>query len=329
MKKLIAGLGGLVFASVLAACGGGGSSAVPGAVVTPVPYKVQLHFTGGGMLHTASVREGDRQIVTVRRASDVVFNQPIVMSALPTDAGSELGNSATGDAQGIATVGVSPQPSTTPAVTLATAGINLTESLLAGSTPTFSIAQTYTAPTTGTLTATVAAPVSASQSVSVFVLRRSLVACGNRTVIGKDSALHPADQVGAVNFVSGVATIASDPSTATISFSGPNCAVVGTSSAEAASTLHFRYGAVLKSSATEPFSGLAASSWSNSITSLTYAQLVADVTTETNPPDELLVKQADGTIVEVGFTDLQMLGTDQQVIVNFNYQQAGFSVNGF
>lgn len=335
--------------ATLAGCGGGGGGVTPQPTQSNPPkstqYSVMVKFAGGATLRTPqSVRRSAGQntmqgvVLHPLDSSTSTSQLPVEMAVAPLNNGDEEEFDHVADA-GTATIVVAPQPSATPSVSLSPSGLALSVQPIAspppGSAgPQFNVSQsTITSPASGSLVAAVSGSVNQTVTVPTYVIERTVISCGDNAVYGYDSQIHPEDQSGAVQFHNGTALTETDTAQADVYFDGPHCTVNGTyNSTEAQATLHFPYGAVYASSVASPFATLSAATWSNSFTSQTYAQLVASATAVTNPGDELLVKTADGHIVKLALTSelgSGAQGNETMVEVNYDYEESGFSVDGF
>jgi hypothetical protein len=197
--------------------------------------------------------------------------------------------------------------------------------------PRYSVTQSgITAPSNGTFTATVGAPVNSSDTVPVYILPRANLACGSRQAYGNDSKIHPSDQVAAIQFVNGVAQATTDLTHADFYMDGPQCTVTGfANSAESETTFHTPFGGTFASSPTAAFAALTPAAWSNAFMSFTYSSFSRSLIDQYIPTDELLLKTQDGHVVKIAFYGLGMIGVQELITMDFAYQEDGFSVDGF
>lgn len=329
-----------VAASTLAACSGGGGSTGGGNPLptsTPtVTYSVKVKFTGG-----ASLKSPQARLLSVRIQAHAMnstgANQLPVELSLPPVTGSQYTGEGT---SGVASVVVSPQPTSTPIVAISTSGVAVTTTPLPYASPgptdppRFTVAEgNINAPATGQLTATVTAPTQMTVNVPIYAIQNGALACGAAQIPGQDSQYHSADNVAGLAFASGQATVVTIKTQADLYFACPNASAVGFNDATLTdATIFAPYGMVQESSLVAPFATLTAAQWSNAQTSITATALQSALTNPTTPNDEWLIQTASGKVVKIAFYSLLInaSGTPQQSTgIYFAWAQAGFSQDGF
>ncbi|MDB5094475.1 MAG: hypothetical protein JWO85_2576 [Candidatus Eremiobacteraeota bacterium] len=240
MKKLIAGLGGLVFASVLAACGGGGSSAVPGpvATATPIAYSARIVQVGG-----AGFKQGASSLRFVR---DVATPPPVIIDAPEATGRFTSAFDTTATAQVV--IAPSPAPSQTPVVAWSDpSAAPITLSPLGIPDPTrIVVFPTSLAPFTSSLTATVTAPAALTATAAVVQLPRGILGCLGAAYLNV-SGVVASDYRGGITMTGGAAPTAASRVSADAMMVGPYCAGEYTDNSVTVPTLVFPYGASLVS----------------------------------------------------------------------------------
>lgn len=288
MKRIL--LTSVVLASsLLAACGGGGSTPGPLPSTQPhVTYTAQLLFVGvlGGR-----TLQGDLRAVQLRSPMAASANAIPIMVVSPITTQGNVG-AVYGGIGGDVEVQVSPQPTSSPAVTfsntnahakLATPAPGTPQPLPSGvvaQNPIFSDG-TPNVQSAGAASAQIGPPVNQTATASVYTYLPISLEC---------ILQHPGS-ASAWQWT-GSAWATTDLAHADIYMSGPNCALA---SSEANAILHIP-GGFTTFSTDVSFAGLTASQWTNTQTTLdmsTATQLNADGSTN----DVIVGKTADGTHV--------------------------------
>lgn len=306
--------------ATLAACGGGGSSSSGGGVIappttTPTSYVAFLEFHGQ---MTGNVQDAVRRAYSHRLDSGTATPLPILITA-PIENGCVAGycvNTGNNYVQAI----VSPKPTGTPATTFANTApdVTIAPTTVPSAAPTGVVAEAQVensgadnVQTSGTASATIGSPVDQTASLSVYQYRAIGLECNTNG----DANYSPGWAWNGTAWVT-----ASSPATSDVYLTGASCdgnfAVAGDPG-----TLHFPGGGSLISTDTY-FSTIAASSWTNTQTSATLAQIGS-----ANPDGSftaiLLAKTATGAIFKMFPNEIA------QGIYAGGVEVAGAGVDGF